>query len=88
MGATDQLLSAAKERNVSCSAAHSTRNYDNLAALTKVLLGLHAESQGRWLAGWLWSRIAKLVADVSEAADTASHTPLTLQGCQAVLLGK
>eukprot|EP00983_Pelagomonas_calceolata_P076366 1153391-Pelagomonas_calceolata.AAC.8 len=30
---------------------------------------------------------AKLVANVSTAPATASHAPLTLQGCQAVLFG-
>eukprot|EP00983_Pelagomonas_calceolata_P117508 1160422-Pelagomonas_calceolata.AAC.9 len=31
---------------------------------------------------------AKLVANFSAAPATASHAPLTLQGCQAVLFGR
>eukprot|EP00983_Pelagomonas_calceolata_P118745 1160534-Pelagomonas_calceolata.AAC.14 len=56
----------------------------------KGLLGKQAKFQGGWLAGWLRPRTAacKGFQKNYTALSTASHSPLTPQGYQGVLVGR
>eukprot|EP00983_Pelagomonas_calceolata_P086655 1156802-Pelagomonas_calceolata.AAC.6 len=90
LGATGQLLSAAKHNNAPCSSAHCTRSHQNLKSTINFWAGPACQVPG-WMVGWLAGSgqvlPSKTFQRISTAPATASHAPLTLQGCQAKLPG-
>eukprot|EP00983_Pelagomonas_calceolata_P119304 1160590-Pelagomonas_calceolata.AAC.11 len=72
---------------MSCNSAHCTGSHQNLEYPMKGFTGSACQVSG-WMVGWLAQVKNCQQKFPKHLHSTASHTLLTLQGCQAVLFGR